>query len=114
MSATILMVASKFDEIDYNLVKVNRLAVHFPSYHSNDFVFAEKKLLQFFEWDLKITTPLHYLNTYQTCGIALEGEDRNGLINEVFRLYHQISSSISYLEIRNIHKASVVASAILK
>jgi hypothetical protein len=103
MSAAILMVASKFDEIDYNLVKVNRLAVHFPSYYPYDFVLAEKKLLKFFDWDLKITTPLHYLNTYQTCGIAFEGEDRDALIHEVFRVYQQISSSVSYLEIRNIY-----------
>jgi hypothetical protein len=64
MSATALMVASKFDEIDYNLVKVRELSAHFPSQNANDFVLAEKKLLQFFDWDIKLSTPLHFINNY--------------------------------------------------
>jgi hypothetical protein len=87
MSATCLMVASKFDEIDYNLVKVNRLSSHFPSYNSNDFVLAEKKLLKYFDWDIKISSPLHFLESYKTCGIALEGENRLSLLTEVSKVY---------------------------
>jgi hypothetical protein len=115
MCATALMVASKFDEIDYNLVKVRELLACFPMQSANDFVVAEKKLLLFFDWDLKLSTPFHFIQNYQTSGVALKGEDRARLFEEVSRVYEQFTKDEStYLQIRSSTKPSLIAAAILR
>lgn len=99
-SGSALMVASKFDEIDYNVIKASKLA----SYYSRDvgfyqmnstraFTKAEKLILMTFDWDIKVPTPLHFLYTYATCGIALKNENQTGILTRAMQIYTNFVNS---------------------
>lgn len=92
-----MMVASKFDEIDYNVMKANAVAVQIGFRDSCALAKAEIKLLEFFDWDIKFATPLHFLYTYFTCGVALEGEQRDQLISLAIKLSSKLICSSHYL-----------------
>jgi hypothetical protein len=82
------MIASKFDEIDYNLVKVSTLERHLPSIQRSDFVKTEKRLLVHFNWDVNYSTPLHFLQIFETCGVAMAGEDAAALSSELRKVFN--------------------------
>ena len=107
------MVASKFDEIDYNLVKTQRLSMYFQTVAKSDFVRTEKKLLEFFGWDLKISSPLHFLQTYETCGIALDNEDLPSLQEELRSTFKSATNASNYLSLRGQYLPSQIAAALI-
>ena len=84
---TVLLVASKFDEIDDNIVAIQDLREYvqkqvsqqmrrdlslLPSF--NQIVECERKLLYFFNWDLKFVLPLHMVRAFLANGVLFTNE----------------------------------------
>lgn len=78
--AACLLIASKFDEIDYNLPSFDYLQNskrlnHFWSRISwNEYVQFEKFLIQSLEWNLNQLTPYHFLQALLSQGVVLSHE----------------------------------------
>ena len=72
---TCFLIASKYDEIDDQLVKIKDVQTKYfdretsncPSY--NDIVETERMLMELFEWDLGFLLPIHFLEMFLANGI---------------------------------------------
>lgn len=85
---TVLMIASKFDEIDDNIVQIRDLKDYIRKQlqqqhnrRSNDLVpqfedivECERRILAFFEWDLKFILPIHMLRAFLANGVLFTNE----------------------------------------
>ena len=84
---TVLLIASKYDEIDDNIVAIHDLREYvqkqvslqqrrdqslLPSF--NAIVECERKLLFFFKWDLKFVLPLHIVRAFLANGVLFSNE----------------------------------------
>ena len=72
------LIASKYDEIDDQLVFINDVQKYYkdlgfnknstnPSY--NEIVETERMLMRFFEWDLGFVLPIHYIEMFLANGV---------------------------------------------
>ena len=74
ITAASLMVASKFDELDYNLLPASYIFLqmkespnigHYDkSFTENDIIDCEKKICECLNWNLHQYTPYHFLENY--------------------------------------------------
>lgn len=78
---TCFLIASKYDEIDDQLVFINDVQKHFAktgAAHSptwTDVVECERTLMNFFGWDLGFVLPVHYVEVFLANGVLYECED---------------------------------------
>lgn len=78
---TCFLIASKYDEIDDQLVFINDVQKYYnrmgiiqtPSW--SDIVETERMLMNFFNWDLGFVLPIHYVEMFLANGILFECED---------------------------------------
>lgn len=78
---TCFLIASKYDEIDDQLVFINDVqkyftkigAAHSPSW--TDVVECERSLMNFFNWDLGFVLPVHYVEMFLANGVLFESEE---------------------------------------
>ena len=98
MLTTCFLIASKYDEIDDQLVFINDVQKYYarlgqtannwsPTY--TDVVETERMLMNFYGWDLGFVMPIHYVEMYLANGCLFESEDQ---INPSKELAQQISS----------------------
>ena len=85
---TSVMIASKYDEIDDNITTIHDLTSYFKewiSYNGNkrdyayipnydQIVACEKRILLYFEWDLKFLLPIHFLRLFLANGVLFSKE----------------------------------------
>ena len=86
---TSILVASKYDEIDDNITTIHDLIGYQREWLSlnghrremsmlvpdfDQIVACEKRLLNFFEWDLKFLLPIHFLRLYLANGVLFSKE----------------------------------------
>lgn len=84
---TVLLIASKHEEIDDNIMSISNLQDYvkkqmvsqyrrdshlIPSF--SQVVECERKLLNFFKWDLKFILPLQMLRSYLANGVLFSNE----------------------------------------
>ena len=86
---TSILLASKYDEIDDNITTIHdligyqrewlsvnghrrELSILVPDF--DQIVACEKRLLNFFEWDLKFLLPIHFLRLYLANGVLFSKE----------------------------------------
>ena len=79
--ATVFLIASKYDEIDDQLVFITDLQKELlkktssvPTYE--EIVECERKLLHFFNWDLGFILVIHYVEMFLANGVLFESEDQ--------------------------------------
>ena len=90
---TCFLIASKYDEIDDQLVFINdvqryynRLGGQFaqqnmvPTY--NDVVETERQLMTFFNWDLGFVLPYHFVEMFLANGVLFETEHNPSIIKD--------------------------------
>lgn len=80
---TCFLIASKYDEIDDQLVFINDVQKYYkalgfnknntnPTYH--DIVETERMLMHFFDWDLGFVMPIHYVEMFLANGVLFQSE----------------------------------------
>jgi len=78
---TCFLIASKYDEIDDQLVFINDVQKYFnknglsnpPSW--SDVVETERMLMNFFGWDLGFVLPIHFVEMFLANGVLFESEE---------------------------------------
>ena len=109
---TCLLISSKYDEMDDNITAIRDLREYVykqvaqqqrrdnslvPSF--NAIVECERKLMKFFEWNLKFVLPLHILRAYLANGVLFSNEfhelEATKSTDEVFKLKADWSRSIT-------------------
>ena len=80
---TCFLIASKYDEIDDQLVFINDVKKYYqtkpqlqsliPTY--NEIVETERHLMNFFGWDLGFVMPIHFVEMFLANGILFESEN---------------------------------------
>ena len=86
---TCFILASKYDEIDDQLVFINDVQNFYkkhlnlknmggvPSY--DEIVSCERQLLAFFEWDLGFVMPIHFVEMFLANGVLFESEHNKNI-----------------------------------
>ena len=80
---TCFLIASKYDEIDDQLVFINDTQKYYqrsgnPSVPTwTDIVETERMLMNFFGWDLGFVLPIHYVEMFLANGVLFESEPIN-------------------------------------
>lgn len=80
LAASCLLLASKFDEIDYNLPSfeymknTERLKLFWEGLEHQEFVHFEKFIVQSLDWQFYQLTPYHFLQALLSQGIVLSHE----------------------------------------
>jgi len=78
---TCFLTASKYDEIDDQLVFINDVQKYYNRYDSNhnhswtEIVETERMLMNFFHWDLGFVLPIHFIEMFLANGVLFESED---------------------------------------
>ena len=79
--ATCFLIASKYDEIDDQLVFINDVQKYFSRTGSpnnptwTEIVETERMLMKFYNWDLGFVLPIHYVEMFIANGVLFESED---------------------------------------
>jgi len=79
---TCFLIASKYDEIDDQLVFINDVKKYYQSKHQyqsliptyTEIVETERHLMNFFGWDLGFVMPIHFVEMFLANGILFESE----------------------------------------
>ena len=104
IALTCLLLAAKYDELDRNIPALNDLIdiakSKIPSVKANEIKQCEAYILKLFEWDLKVVTPLLFVELLLTQGVLCSTDEvpENFLIKEK-------AKSISDFSIELIDKA---------
>ena len=87
-TTTCFLIASKYDEIDDQLVFINDVQKYYekiqefkgiiPNY--NDIVDCERFVLQYFGWDLGFILPIHFVEMFLANGVLYEIEQNKNII----------------------------------
>lgn len=79
---TTFMIASKYDELDDNIPLIKEMQRYFTRtlHHSqqvptfDDIVECERLLMRFFNWDLMMLTPSHFIENLLANGVIFDSE----------------------------------------
>jgi len=79
---TCFLIASKYDEIDDQLVFINDVKKYYQSKHQyqsliptyTEIVETERHLMNFFGWDLGFVMPIHFIEMFLANGVLFESE----------------------------------------
>ena len=81
-SLTCALIAGKYDELDENIPLISELQRHLSNLltlnemapHFNDVVECERQVMRFFNWDLMMIMPIHFIKCLLSNGVLFNNE----------------------------------------